>query len=203
MASRNVLKVDAPNCYYHVYARGSSRQRIFREESDYFYFLTLFHRYLSRVEVVDANGKPYSKLHDSLELLCYCLMSNHFHLLIYQEEMGAMSRLMRGVMTSYSRYFNKKYNRSGSLFETRYKASLITRDNYLLHISRYVHLNPNDWQAYPYSSIRYYRGLAAPDWLQIQRVSELFSSAEAYMSFVEDYKDMRDTYEDIKHQLAD
>lgn len=81
MPSRNVLKVDIPDSYYHIYARGASRQEIFREAADYYVFLELFRRYLSPEEIKDSAGIPYTKLHNDIELLCYCLMPNHFHLL--------------------------------------------------------------------------------------------------------------------------
>ena len=202
MSSRNVLKVDVPDSYYHVYARGASRKPIFRSNDDYSYFLGLFVRYLSRDEVRDKNGVPYTKLHDGIELLAFCLMQNHFHLLIYQKNEHAMQRLMRGIMTSYSRYFNKKYDQSGSLFESRYKASRISTDEYLMHVSRYIHLNPDKWKSYPYSSIKYYDGEEKPDWISPERILELFSSRHTYMEFVADYKDIRDVYEEIKHELA-
>lgn len=69
MASRNVIKIDIPRSYYHVYARGASRQPVFRDESDYLYFLSLFRRYLTHDVVVNSVGIPYEKLHDSVELL--------------------------------------------------------------------------------------------------------------------------------------
>ena len=202
MPSRNVSKIDVPDSYYHVYARGASRKTIFIEDEDFNYFISLFHRYLSHDEVTNSINVPYEKLHDDIELLSYCLMGNHFHLLLYQSEQGTMARLMRGIMTSYSRYFNKKYELSGSLFETRYKASRISNDEYLMHISRYIHLNPDKWERYPYSSIAYYRDEKAPDWLHTERILELFSSPNAYMEFVKDYKDIRDVYEVVKHELA-
>jgi putative transposase len=202
MPSRNVLKIDIPESYYHLYARGASRKPVFLEEQDFLYFLHLFHRYLSHERVLDKNGVPYTKLYGSIELLAYCLMDNHFHLLVYQKEEGAMQRLMRGIMTSYSRYFNSKYGRSGSLFESRYKASRISNDTYLMHISRYIHLNPRNWKTYPYSSIAYYAEKTAADWLNSARILELFPSSTAYLEFVDDYNDIRDVYEEIKHELA-
>lgn len=202
MASRNVLKIDVPQSYYHVYARGASRKAIFQDEDDFRYFLSLFYRYLSHDIAVNSVGAPYEKLYESVELLVYCLMDNHFHMLIYQEDTGAMQRLMRGIMTSYSRYFNKKHNRSGPLFETRYKASRISNDEYLMHVSRYIHLNPAKWEGYPYSSIGNYLSGRAPDWLQTGKVLALFPSAGQYIEFVRDYKDIRDVYESIKHELA-
>jgi REP element-mobilizing transposase RayT len=204
MSSRNVLKVDVAESYYHIYARGASRQPIFYDHDDYTYFLSLLHRYLSKDIVKNSIGIAYDKLIDDIELLSYCLMQNHFHLLVYQVNEGAMPRLMRGVMTSYSRYFNKKYQRSGSLFETRYKASRISSDTYLMHISRYIHLNPRQWRSYVYSSLPYYSEKAAntEDWLKPEKILSLFSSRQEYMQFVEDYKDLHDLYENLKHELA-
>lgn len=203
MPSRNVLKIDVPDSYYHVYARGASRQPIFLKDEDFTYFLSLFRRYLSEENITNAVGIAYEKLFDDIEVLAYCLMGNHFHLLIYQKRAGAMQRLMRGIMTGYSRYFNKKYDRSGGLFESRYKASRVSNDNYLMHISRYIHLNPDKWRSYPYSSLDSYRNESPPsDWVRPKRILALFSSPNAYLEFVADYKDIRDELEAVKHELA-
>lgn len=204
MVSRNTVKVDVPDSYYHIYARGASRQPIFLDDQDYRVFLSLLERYLSPHEIRDGAGMPYDKLADDISLLCYCLMRNHFHLLVYQAHEHAMTRLMRGVMTSYSRYFNKKYQRSGSVFESRYKASRISSDEYLLHISRYIHLNPKEWQSYPHSSLAYYvSGGHTPDWLQPARIQELFGDAAAYEEFLADYEAVKDSLKRVKHELAD
>ena len=72
MPSRNVLKIDVQESYYHIYARGASRQDIFLEPADYYIFLELFRRYLSPEEIRDSSGIPYAKLGDDIELLCYC-----------------------------------------------------------------------------------------------------------------------------------
>ena len=202
MPSRNVLKIDIADSYYHVYARGASRQEIFLESADYYMFLSLFRRYLSAEDVKDSAGMSYAKLYDDIQLLSYCLMPNHFHLLLYQVNEGAMQRLMRGVMTAYSRYFNKKYDRSGGLFETRYKASRISCDTYLMHITRYIHLNPKEWREYPYSSLRFYLQAHDEDWVDEQSIVALFPSRESYGDFVAEYEGIKDTLEQIKHELA-
>lgn len=202
MPSRNVLKIDIADSYYHVYARGASRQEIFLESADYYMFLSLFRRYLSAEDVKDSAGMSYAKLYDDIQLLSYCLMPNHFHLLLYQVNEGAMQRLMRGVMTAYSRYFNKKYDRSGGLFETRYKASRISSDTYLMHITRYIHLNPKEWREYPYSSLRFYLQAHDEDWVDEQPIVALFPSRESYGDFVAKYEGIKDTLEQIKHELA-
>ena len=202
MPSRNVLKIDIADSYYHVYARGASRQEIFLESADYYMFLSLFRRYLSAEDVKDSAGMSYAKLYDDIQLLSYCLMPNHFHLLLYQVNEGAMQRLMRGVMTAYSRYFNKKYDRSGGLFETRYKASRISCDTYLMHITRYIHLNPKEWREYSYSSLRFYLQAHDEDWVDEQPIVALFPSRESYGDFVAEYEGIKDTLEQIKHELA-
>ncbi len=203
MPSRNVVKLDSQDSYYHIYARGHSRHKVFRDDEDFRVFMNLFKRYLSINEVNDNSGRPYSHLRGEIELLAYCLMQNHIHMLVYQIKQGAMSRLMRGVMSSYGVYFNKKYKRSGSLFETRYKASVISTDAYLIHISRYIHLNPGDWKAYPYSSIHAYFGIGMPDWLQPEKIIDLFGSTPVYADFLDDYTDYKKSLDEIKRTLAD
>ncbi len=197
-----MLKVDVADSYYHIYARGVGKQNIFLDDSDFKFFISLFKRYLSREDSVNERGAAYAKLYESIELLSYCLMSNHFHLLVYQIEEGTMTRLMRGVMASYSHHFNKKYNRTGPLFESRYKASMISTDTYLLHISRYIHLNPIKWRDYPYSSLSSYLGITSSDWLSVARIIELYNSKSEYLQFLEDYQQVHNDLEIIKHELA-
>lgn len=202
MPSRNVLKIDAPNEYYHVYARGINRQKIYLCREDYVYFLGLLARYLSTVPAKDKNGVAYPHLYGQIELLCYCLMTNHFHLLFYQVNVKAMKTLMQCVMTSYSRYFNKKYKRSGSLFETRYKASMIVGEKYLEHISRYIHLNPKAWRSYPHSSFSYYFSSKHPEWLQPYKIEELFAGREEYLQFLAAHEEQKKMVDEIKYSLA-
>ena len=114
-----------------------------------------------------------------------------------------MQKLMRGVMTSYSRYFNKKYERSGPLFETRYKASHIYNQSYLEHITRYIHLNPKDWKDYKYSSLGFYLNRQSAAWLQPDKILGMFKDAEEYFVFVSDYEAHKRMLEEIKHDLAE
>lgn len=203
MPSRNVLKQDAPRSYYHVYARGLNRQKIFREPADFEKFLRLFDRYLSPSESYDANGVSFPNYFNKVELLSFCLMPNHFHLLIYQHHISEMTHFMRSLLTSYSMYFNKKYKRSGPLFESRYKASLISDDTYLEHITRYIHLNPRDWQVYDYSSLPYYLQRISDDWIRPGRIVSHFETPEAYLAFVQDYAQHKEMLDILKHELAD
>jgi len=203
MPSRNVIKIDVADSYYHIYAKGASKQRIFVESSDFEYFLRLFARYLSPKPAMAKTGVAYPNYTKKIELLSYCLMNNHFHLLIYQADEGAMSNFMRSLMTSYSRYFNLKYKRTGSLFESRYKASRIDVASYLEHISRYIHLNPRFWKRYPYSSMEFYRNGSEPEWLVNHKILNIFASRKNYMNFVQDYEAHKQMLREIKQELAD
>jgi REP element-mobilizing transposase RayT len=203
MPGRNILRQDVADAYYHVYARGGNKQPIFLETSDSVFFLSLLKRYLSAKAGSDTRGLPFPSLHDDIQLVSYCLMNNHFHLLVYQINPGSMTNLMRRVMTSYVQYFNKKYQRRGPLFESRFRASRITDDAYLIHITRYIHLNPEKWRTHEFSSINYYLGKPSPDWLSPQLAMELFKSPADYLDFLEDYTENRAVLEIIKHELAD
>jgi REP element-mobilizing transposase RayT len=202
MPSRNVTKEQVPDSYYHVYVRGINKQNLFNSEADYKYFIDLLERYFSDVEVVSKSGAVYPRFSGKVEILSYCLMSNHFHLLVFQIDVPFLEKFMRSLMTSYSRYLNLKNKRTGSVFESRYKAVRITNDSYLQHISRYIHLNPKRWQRSRYSSLKYYRDGDAPHWLNTDRILEQFSSKQDYIRFIYDYREMHDILSELKNQLA-
>ena len=203
MPSRNIIKTDAPDCYYHIYARGNNKQNIFIDDDDFATFLNLFKRYLADEQSFDNHKVPYPHLKDKLHLIGYCLMPNHFHALVYQIEKGAMETLMRGVLTSYSRYFNKKYDRCGPLLESRYKASTINAQQYLKHIARYIVLNPKSWLTYKYSCLPYYLGTQKAEWFDSVPILELFNNKpEEFKGFLNDYKDYKKVLDNIKYELA-
>ncbi|MGH9987402.1 MAG: transposase [Nitrososphaeraceae archaeon] len=167
----------------------------------------LFKRHLSNKPQEDRYGRSLAHLRDKVELLAFCLMPNHFHLLIYNYEDKGFPELMQRVMTAYSMYFNKKYKRVGPLFQGTYKASLISDDAYLWHISRYIHLNPQDInqdiEMYEFSSLPYYLGHKQSEWLHPQKIMELHDSdAKKYLTFVKDYEGARKDLQSIKFQLA-
>ena len=145
--------------YYHIYNRGNSKQKIFHDNQDYNHFvsllyllnnaenLNLFHlRRSSTFDIYESN------INDKLiSIGAYCLMSNHFHILISQLKEGGISKFMLKVNTAYSMYYNKKYKRSGSLFEGKFKAEHVNDDRYLKYLFSYIHLNPvkliqKDWK---------------------------------------------------------
>lgn len=205
MPSKNTIRynVDADDQYYHVYARGASKKDIFLNDGDFTYFISLLVRYLSSAASISKTGVPYPNFHEKVEVLAYCQMTNHFHMLVYQKEKGALSAFMRSFMTSYSRYFNLKYKLSGSLFESRYKASLIDSHAYLEHISRYIHMNPRYWKRYPHSSLGHYFNEGRDDWINPSKIEELFAGKKEYIKFLEDYEVNKEELAELKYFLAD
>lgn len=202
MPSRNVTKQYVADSFYHVYNRGVNKQNIFLDDQDYTVFLGLMKRYLSRDVEKMPNRLKYVSYVEQVELLTYCLMPNHFHLLLYQIDKEGMKLLLKSVSVSYSMYFNKKYRRVGALFQQRYRAVRMESDSQLLHASRYIHLNPKDFRQWKWSSIGYYIGDKSADWVKPERVLDQHSSTEAYTAFVEDYIDRKDELKLLKDELA-
>lgn len=120
------VRIEYPGAVYHVICRGNNRQTIFKDDHDRTTYLEKLSAYCEQKEV---------------ELLCYCLLSNHVHLLL-ETPQANLSKLMQPFQTSYTLYFNRRHRHTGHVFEQRYKAFLVDRDNYLLQVSRYIHLNP-------------------------------------------------------------
>lgn len=204
MPSRFIVKEFEDGAYYHVFNRGVNKRPIFLDEWDFSYFLKILQRYLDpHIDEKSSQGLPYKKYNDDIELLCYCLMKNHIHLLIRQKSDGdSIARFMRSISTTYVMYFNKKYQRVGPLFQSVYKASRISDDSYLQHITRYIHMNPKDYLSYRWSSLPTYIGTTSLSWLNPKPIILLFEG-ESYLDFLKDYEKEKDDIEDIKHELAD
>lgn len=201
MPSKNRLKVYVPESYYHIYNRGINGQNIFKDKDDYVVFLNLLKRYLSKKPTKDNKGREYDNFHNNLELLAFCILPNHFHLLLYQDDREAIKDFMGRISTSYATYYNKKYKRYGPLFQDRFKASHILKDEYLHHISRYLHLNPKDYKQWEYSSLPYYLGKKKAEWVRPQKILRLFEDT-SYPTFLDDYRDHRKMLDEIKSELA-
>ena len=132
--------------YYHVVIKGNGSQNLFEDEADFRRFFHTLERYLQE--------EPF-------EILAYCLMDNHVHLLIHAEH--DLDRIMKRIMCSYVFYFNTKYERTGHLFQDRYKSEPVEDEQYLLAIVRYIHNNPvkagiSTREDYPWSSWHEYVG---------------------------------------------
>lgn len=174
MPKTNAIKMYGEDEYYHVYNRGNSKMDIFKEPQDYAFFLSLLKKYLTPGERINREGHVVPNYYGKVELVAYCLMPNHYHLMVYLLETDGLAGLMRSVMTSYSMYFNRKYKRTGTLFEGRFLASRITTDTYYWQVSRYIHLNPLDIGQnvfdYPYSSVQYFVGNWEAQWVHPEHV---------------------------------
>lgn len=206
MPVRNSIKIYAENHFYHVYNRGVNKGNIFTDESDYTFFLALLKRYLSAEAVRDSIGRLVPNYASEVELVAYCLMPNHYHMLIYLNEKPGLEHLMRSVMTAYSRYYNRRHGRVGALFQGNYLASMISSDSYLWQVSRYIHLNPLDIRKkpldYPYSSIGYYTGARSAAWVHVEHLVDGASDCQNYTEFVNEDVDSHIENISLKHELA-
>lgn len=203
MPSRNIIREFAPDSYYHVYNRGVEKRVIFTDTQDYTVFLGILKKYLSGVTPNKHNRHYFKNFKGELSLLAYCLMPNHFHLLFYQVPESALTELMRRVSTGYAMYFNNRHKRVGGLFQGAYKASRIDADDYLHHISRYIHLNPPEYKSWPFSSLGYYERKKRAEWLDTKRLLRLFdNSYQEYVVFLEDYEANKKEIDILKWHLA-
>ena len=165
--------------YYHLYNRGVNRQPIFFERENYLFFLRKLREYL---------------VPTTIDVIAYCLMPTHYHLLVYLRT-DDLSRPMQRWLLSYTKAVNKRHQRIGSLFQGRFQAVSVDTDAYLLHLSRYIHLNPvlaglaqhpEEWE---FSSYREYVGLRPGTLPRAEVILNLLGSVRAYQDFVASYAD--------------
>lgn len=142
--------------FYHLYNRGNSKQKIFRSKEDYERFVALLYvtngnSPLDLREIKPADTFIFERGKSQIAIGAYCLMPNHFHILVTPLVDDGVTSFMRKLTTCYSMYFNKKYSRTGSLFEGRFKSEHVNSDRYLKYLFSYIHLNPvklvqKDWR---------------------------------------------------------
>ena len=140
----------APDEYYHVYNRGTDKRVIFLEPRDEERFIALLYLANTKDSVHISNYQGLALMEllalerdDSLvHIGAYCLMPNHFHILIKERDPEGLSFFMHKLLTGYTMYFNKKYERTGTLFEGNFKARHVDEDIYLNYLLAYIHLNP-------------------------------------------------------------
>jgi len=206
MPKKNIVKIYGEDQFYHLYNRVANRQEIFIEPIDYFYFQSLFKRHLNSDAIFDEFDRRFKKYDDEVELISFCLMPNHFHLLCYLKEPQGIVHLMRSVMTAYTMYFNKKYKRSGKLYEGAFLAARIDNEAYLWQVSRYIHLNPIDagldYLTYEYSSIDYFTGSKHASWIHSERLIETAKDKKEYLEFVADNTSLHTDIKYLKNILA-
>jgi putative transposase len=161
------LRISYAGAFYHITSRGNERKEIFKSNGDrekfLFYLESATRRYDALIHV-------------------YCLMSNHYHLLM-ETPAGNLSQIMQHINGAYTTYFNVKRQRSGHLFQGRYKAILVDMDEYAKELSRYIHLNPvragivDKPEAYNWSSYQYFIGLEkVPEWFVMDFILGYFGN---------------------------
>lgn len=211
MPAKNVIKQYLVNGYYHLYNRGVEKREIFMDKQDEGVFLSYLKEYLtpkdtdklhmalsdsrlSYKERVDVEKLlRINNFSSSLDLLAYCLMGNHFHLLVRQTNERTIEMFMRSLCTRYVQYFNKRHgNRVGGLFQSTYKAVLVQSEEQLWHLSRYIHRNPATKglslvDCPRPSSYQNYLGLVNQVWMKPGEILSYFAKSgfNSYQSFVE------------------
>lgn len=215
--------IFAPGEYYHIYNRGVAYQPIFKNKRDYQRFILTFSYYrshnlplrLSKVLQLskDLKYKMLSSVDKdnkkTVEMVAYCFMPNHFHLLLKQVTIGGISKYLRQSVNSYVKFFNTKYKRIGSLFQGMFKAVHIESDEQLIHVSRYIHLNPlvsylvdqKGLLEYSWSSFQTYIGKTDDNFITTKSVLSHFKSRNEYLQFVFDQEDYGKELGRLKHLL--
>jgi putative transposase len=223
-------KAFASNTCWHVYNRGNRKQDIFLDNSDYIFFLRRLKEYLYPIplkipikgfsdgnlqggaSLVEESHTPYIRKSfppDTYALLSYCLMPNHFHLEIKQNTDTPVSKLISRLGTSYSKYFNRKYNKVGGVFQDAFKACLIDNDSYLLWLSAYIHNNPKvgglveSPDEYPWSSYQDYIGLRNGTLCKKKLILENFTDVNEYKLFVDESREKILAMKLIQNYLID
>jgi len=191
------LRLEFAGACYHITARGDRQEPIFEDETDYFTFIDLLAK-----EVVQQGWLLYA----------FCLMGNHYHLLVETPEANLVKG-MRRLNGVYTQAFNRRYGRVGHVLQGRYKSILVDKDSYLLELCRYVVLNPvranmaASVERWPWSSYLATAGkMECPPWLAAAKVLDLFgesgvAAAKAYMRFVAAGSKQPSPWGDLKGQI--
>lgn len=191
--------------YYHIYNRGVEKRNIFLDKWDYLRFLETLNFYRKTPTPMKLSDfrrgviklKKIENQTELVRIFCYSLMPNHFHLLIQQLSDSGITEFLRKLSDSYTRYFNTKYERVGSLFQGTFKAKLIETDESLLQLSKYIHRNafPLEmlWEGkvYPHSSYGCYLSGEKHPFCEIDFILSYFSKTNPhldYKTFVEEHE---------------
>lgn len=215
MPSKYIVRSFSENSYYHVFNRGIDKKIIFKDSQDYEIFKYYLEAYLLPIEKVLKKYKSFpirlinKNMHSSISLLSYCLMPNHIHLLLHQISKNAVSNFMKRLTNAYTEYFNEKYKRKGTLMESRFKAVSIGNDDHLLHVSRYIHLNPivssivKDLKSYKYSSYFEYMNKNEDKLCETSVILSRFKSPNEYKAFIKNQISYAKELEKLKHLIID
>lgn len=200
MPAKNLSRNDEEGMYSHIYNKGVGKQSIFKDENDYEVFRGFLKDYLTAPQdpksikkAFAVNGQTFQgtphlpkNYFNTVELMAYSLMPDHFHLLLHQKTRGSLERLMRSLSTRYSMYFNKKYERTGTLFAGPYKSIQIKDEPHLLLLTRYLH------QSGDHSSYAEYVGARITSWVTPEK------GTGNYKDFMEKYELSQEEKEALK-----
>ena len=204
--------------FFHIFNKSIAGFNIFQKTDCSQRFIELLDYYNNQIVLTkfslakQKNLYKYTSLLSfnndrSIKIISFCIMPDHYHLLIKTDSIEKLSKLISDVENSYTRYFNIRFRRKGPLWQSRYKKVGIHTNQQLLHVSRYIHLNPSTkrlvdkLEKWEYSS---YRSLINdPYWLKDVLTEISISSPNAYRKFVEDNKDYQITLRNIKKLLFD
>lgn len=207
MPSKNALKEYEVGGYYHLYNRGVNKRSIFKDQKDYSTFISYLQFYLSPTPDLQGDSLKVSpsrqpnNYHGEIELLAYCLMPNHFHLMVKQNSEYGINHFMRSLCTKYVRHFNTRYQRVGHLFQDTYKAVRVADEYQFTYLTKYIHRNPLDLSTfkesprrlkladYKYSSYGNYLRFFQQSWVSIEDILSYFSKTNprlTYKNFVEE-----------------
>ncbi len=217
MPAKNALKHYSENGYYHLYNRGVAKGPVFLDQQDYLVFMSFTKEYLSAPKIPTAEElllmkTPYilKNYWHEITLLSFVLMPNHIHLLLKQKQSRSIESFMRSLFTRYVKYFNKKHDRVGHLFQDVYKGILVEKDEYLLWVSRYIHCNPQEiilpnqvLTNYSFSSYSTYLGLQNQTWVDPSDILAQFKNKKDYQNFVEDNEKEKDAPEMLSEFVLD
>lgn len=212
MPVRNMPLVNG-ECY-HVLNRGVAQMPVFNCIVDYRRFLKTMLYYQTenpkpRFSLFSPETKLINQKKKIIDIICYCLMPNHFHLLLLQNRNGGISEFISKLTNSYTKYFNIKNKRIGPLFQGEFKAVHVESEEQLIHLSRYIHLNPS--VGYVTKNLEIYRWSSYLEFLDRDNINTCakeivlgqFRSVEKYKEFVLNQEDYGKQLEFIKHQLLD
>jgi putative transposase len=193
--------------FYHIYVHGVADFKIFPTARDYQRFLTLLFsansvcsvprldRHIDLNLVWDILGGKIKLEKPLVDIVCFCLMPTHFHLLLKERANANISKYLHKILVSHSKYINLKYERRGHLFESNFHSKHINKNDYLLVLSSYIHKNPNklkDWKnrehLYPWSSYQDY--ILKNRWgclLNKKMIEGQFKNPQEYKNFVEEF----------------
>ncbi|MDO8658044.1 MAG: transposase [Candidatus Levybacteria bacterium] len=212
MPSRIIPFVN--NEYYHLYNRGVAKMPIFNNFYDYNRFLkTMIYYSIEGPKPKFSIFTPTTKLLDTnkkiVDFICYCLMPNHFHFLLRQVKENGITEFLSKLSNSYTKYFNVKYKRVGPLFQGEFKAVHVESNEQLIHVNRYVHINPSvgfiikNLEDYKWSSYPEYLNLSKTNICSKDIISGQFKTNNDYKQFILNQEDYGKNLEFIKHKLLD